>query len=431
MSKWTHHWLRIYCWSGVLLITLLYPLLHTEKYLAKGFTYAVMAFLLLGAIVGWHRLWQQLDRQTQTFLGLLLIWYIYLLLGGYGFSLAYPEADRRFYVASEILLKFLLPFLLLPFLYRCRVFNLEWFKGVVFLAALTATLVLAYDWGTGLPRGQRLAAGPIMYGNLAMLSGVLAALLALYDKRLVVRLALGVVALGSMAASFYSGTRGGWILLLSLPLLYGWTLKAQVDRRYVLAGGLGIILVFVATYLLDTPVKKRLDQAVYEVSRLISDEQYRQGSIGERVAMWEVAGSAFQSAPLTGIGLGNFYAYKKQMIEAGEAPANIMRYKHEHSLYMTLLGSTGLIGVLLFVGVFALLWSRFKKAALAGRSPTSKLLGQMGLIVLLAYLDFGLSESYLFTHRGAAAFFFLITVLLFLISRTEAKPSPALTGSSS
>ena len=275
-----------------------------------------------------------------------------------------------------------------------------------------------YDLGTGHARYDRLFGAPIIYGDLALLTGILLLVAAWFEKGCLLRMLMVLLGGVGVAASLYSGSRGGWILLLTLPFIFMVGRTWHIRWGIMLGWFLGMVIVFAALYVSVPPIKQRLDLVVQDIKSLINKpDAYHCSSIGARISMWKIGLHAVREYPWTGIGLGSFYAYKKQFLERNKGPKCLLRYKHEHSMYMTALVSTGIIGSIFLGALFWGLYTFFRH-----RMTMTKDHGWIalsGLVLLLAYLDFGLSESFLFTHVGSAAFFLLSALFIHFLSQQD------------
>ena len=413
--------LSIAGWGVLCLATLaFYPVLLTEYHVAKGYTYFLflvgLLFVLFKRLSGSHPAEHE-QPPERLFLFWILLYVFYVYLTGYWGQQAIGHGDTLFSVASETLVKFMLPLVLIPLFHFLKV-GLRFYRALVILAGMVILATFMYDLGTGHARYSRLFGQPIVYGDLAMLTGVLLLVTAWFEKGCLLRMLMILLGTAGVAASLYSGSRGGWILLLTLPLIFVVGRSWRTRWGIMLGWFVGMTIIFAALYVSVPAIKQRLDLAVHDFKGLIDKpDVYHCSSIGARISMWRIGLQAVREHPWTGIGLGNFYAYKKRFIEKNGVPKCLMRYKHEHSMYMTALVSTGVLGSamlgLLFWGLYLFFRNRISL------SSDHVLIALSGLVLLLAYLDFGLSESFLFTHVGSAAFFFLASLFIYLLSRRD------------
>jgi len=380
-----------------------------ENYFSKGYVYfAFLVFLPFAVYYTWISDGKD-PVPVRLLLSLVFVIVVYILVSGYIGQLVWGEEKTRFAVTGELMVKFMLPFVLYPVFSEFRVDG-NFVRSAIILSGFSLYTAMGYNLAINADRDHILFGGPIIWGNLALMTGLFAFILARHEHSVSNRWVLAGVAVVGLFASFYSGTRGGWIVLLTVPFFYLFLFaeKRKVFKRVLLIIAL-IVFFSLVLYIFIPWVHDRINHAVTDIKWIFAGDF--SGSIGMRFLIWWAALKAFMSSYFMGVGMGNFYAFKAQLISQGELPSMIMRFKHEHSMYMTIVGSLGIIGVILFSVLFIFLFRSFKNLL---ESPQTFIWGEMGLILLLAYLDFGLSESYLFTHIGAAAFFFWVTLLLYL-----------------
>lgn len=371
-------------------------------------TGAVNLLLLASFIIAMlhYRLYKILGTEEKKLI--LLSSSIFLYTVGTGFFLQ-MESNSRYVMAIEYQLVLLLP---LSIIYSIRSgwlkADFETFKTAIAVAAVIAGLCAFYDMATGIAdRYARLHGQPIVYGDLSMLFGLISLVLWLDEsqnnrKKI---LYLSAFVLGSVG-SLYSGSRGGWIGLPMVAWLF-WKWKI-IDRRLMIRFFLIAATVTIALALSENPVKHRIFEAISDL-RL-----YNQGDsstpIGTRFEMWKVAWQGFLASPVFGIGLGEFYAYKMEMIRAGFTPDYVMKYKSPHNEYFNILFSFGAIGIVLYGWLFGWLWKVFSQLVEAGKDKAVN--GRIGQLVMIAFLDFSLSEVMVSTKLGGAVFYLLCSVLI-------------------
>lgn len=410
--------LKILHWYFIFICVLaLLPSLFVDKHFAKGsLHFFFIALLPIAVYFNNSKRCSVYTKSEKIWLSLILIYVFYLYISGYYGQFLYDPLESRFFVTTDLLIKFLFPLILIPALYYIK-FDYKTFLSIIFISALATTLVLAYDLGSGNIRGSRLSGAPIIYGNLSMLIGVLAVSIVIFSNEKLdffYKLALTIVGFLAIIASLYSGSRGGWLLLLTVPFVFYVYISDKNFRKWVLVSYLIVLLLFIIGIYLEPTLQYRILDGYHEIAKIsLAPFEYHAGSIGNRWEMWKASILIFLENPLFGVGLGNFYAAKLEFINQGLVNEGIIRYKHAHSMFATVLVSTGIIGIILITFIFAWLFNLYRKAA--ANSGTESIVGKMGIITLLAYIDFGLSESFIFTHLGAGAFFFLNSLYIYLI----------------
>ena len=269
------------------------------------------------------------------------------------------------------------------------------------------------------PRG---ATHPILFGNLSLAMGVMAfAGIAYFRKSGSWQIILPVTALiMGIAASFLSGSRGGWIALPALIIFSLWFVRSAIPRKLLLA----VAIVAIATPLLayvvpQTGVAKRIDQTLTNIktySDSAIDSPYRATSVGARFEMWQAAWEIFVNSPMTGVGWGNYQVNAQKMVDQGLRHPKAAIIGHPHNEYLSVLASGGLLG---FLALILLLVIPLRQFLLATRTDLASLrsLGIAGVMLVIAYAHFALSEAIFERSLPVTFFSFYIALLTALIVR--------------
>lgn len=395
----------------VLLILLFLPSLVAGKYIGKGYEHFLLFIGIFSVLyTNWKGVLYASSEERLVLFGVLA--YLLALTGFF-----YQDSElTRFAAAMDNFLKALIPLVLFSLLYVAKVKKINvifWGCGLATVVAAVMTWVAILQ---GLPRGGgALHGAAIIFGNLAMLFGVLSFVFATYylkHKLFFLFLFFGLL---GVSASLFSGTRGGWIVLVTLPfVLIPFIPKSFRLKTVMVIVGTALLLLSVL-FFTDNSIKNRLFEAYSEISQMLSSGSFSAGSLGIRLELWNASFMAFLSSPLFGIGVGEFYAFKHGLFESGKIPENILTFKHSHSEYFSILSNMGLVGVVFYTVFFIWLWRNFLKAAYS-KIKEVRLLGLAGISTIVCYLDFSLSESFFSSHLGAGAFYFLMTLFIYFIN---------------
>jgi O-antigen ligase len=325
--------------------------------------------------------------------------------------------------------RFLAPILAIPaYLYFKQYLKNE---AYIWLGLITGALiagVIAYFQVLGLsycpiktPRATGIV-HPIIFGDLALLMGVMSlAGLGWFKniKQWMVILPVLAVAAG-MLASALSLVRGGWIslpLFLLIFILYS-------ARRLSMKINLLILGIFVLTigtiYLIpQTGVQNRIDSSVANVeayfdSQKISDRA-RHTSVGARFEMWRVAWIMFTENPIFGIGWGNFIEKNDELIAKGLSTKHISVFYHPHNQFISALAKGGVLGGVAVIIFYLFPAIAFYKVIGKSRNPEYHRIALAGLILVIGYIGFSLTESILERSRSIIFFSFYLAVFMALV----------------
>ncbi|NEV60650.1 O-antigen ligase family protein [Thiorhodococcus minor] len=330
---------------------------------------------------------------------------------------------------------FLAGVFLIPFLVAARVRPI-WFWGAVAAAALLSGLYAywevhalgpAFEQATGLDyRAGGSKGKQIPFGDIATLAAVLSALAACvyYPRRRLLAALFVIAALGGSYASFASGTRGAWlffptgILVIALYLMQ----RYPAHRRQLLAALAALALAAGIALVQSEQIRDRFATAIAEVTSYAEGDGVQPGnSLGERFEMWRAAWMAFEGHPWLGIGVGQLNAHFKQAADDGLISQAIVAFNdgeghtHAHNDYIHALATRGLIGLGSLLLLYLVPLGIFARTALMQPDPGLRAIGYAGILTILAYTQFSLTDSILLM-RITAGYFVLLTCWLLAMS---------------
>ena len=265
---------------------------------------------------------------------------------------------------------------------------------------------------------------PILFGDLALTLGLVAVATRPLADRIASRSrTIASVAAVSLAvvASVLTQSRGSWIagpaLLVVLALQY----RDSLSPRSATAFGLVIAfaITFAAVSHSGAPVRY-LENGVGDTMAYIvgpRDLEVRSTSIGARFEMWRSAAGGFRSEPIFGIGWGNLRDRFNADVDAGVRVPRIAQYNHAHNQFISSTASGGVVGLAALLALFGVpAWMFFR--ALLDRDPQIVALGAAGLIVVVGFALFGLTEAILETASPAVFFASTVALLVGQLDRT-------------
>ncbi len=202
------------------------------------------------------------------------------------------------------------------------------------------------------------------------------------------------------AGIFLSYTRSVWMgAALGLIVLMLTTLRGQ--WRTAVVGTVVVSAALVASTNFDS---------ILAFNRNDNSAAQTRGSVSIRGTFAYVSWLMFQDQPLLGVGFGQFPTAKLPYLSDRSSDLNleaIRPYVH-HNMLLSVLTEVGLIGLLMFVGVFVY-WAigawRLRQAA--GAPPWARQQGPMLLAVLAAYLCQALFHEMSFTPLDHGLVFFV------------------------
>lgn len=253
----------------------------------------------------------------------------------------------------------------------------------------------------------------IQFGNISMLTGLFCvagiAWACTRSNKLgwVVWLALG--ALGGIAGSLFSGSRGGWIGLPLIALVFFRVYHQYFSLRFkVLLSGTVVALAVLIYCIPQLGVQQRVHEAIQNVTL------YAQGnsntSVGARFEMWKGASQLFIEKPFFGWGKEQYKPAMITLAEQGKAHPVVKLFDHPHNELLNNAAKKGIVGILALLFLYFVPLRLFAPG-LRAESLTQRSLATAGFLLPVAYIDFGLSQAF-FTHNsGVMVYAFWLVVL--------------------
>jgi len=284
----------------------------------------------------------------------------------------------------------------------------EWFWVGVFVGSMGAAAIAFYQrFGLDILRAQGFQVA-IMFGDIAMALGLMA--LASIDRFSRTRWALFPYAafLSGAAASVLSGSRGGWIaLVFSFVPLYSYG-SAAMKRRIAVVVAASAVLFVGGYFVPESNIRHRIAEAEVEISRYNASGA-ADTSIGARFEMWKGAWKMFSAHPLFGVGRANYHRALNELVDRGELSEPVRNYYHAHNEMLNALATEGMVGGLTLAFLYAAPMAFFMRCL--RRDGTAKPYALAGLLLVLSFIDFGLTQVLFAHHVGAAFYALTISVL--------------------
>ncbi len=294
-----------------------------------------------------------------------------------------------------------------------------WWLGLTLGALLAGVYALGFTLtGQTSAYGARVdgPTNPIYFGGLALAFGLmLIPRLMDGDTGPAVRWLVLLAITLAFVANALSGARGAWPAVPIVLLMFAWTLGAGQPFR--LRFGLPVLLIGLIVGIAATAmvtINARHAETIAEIV-MLAHGQETIGAIGQRLAMWDLAGSLIASNPLWGVGPGVFAESLQQAVDSGRLDVEFERYRHPHSQYLSALlisGLPGLISLLALFGSALVLFARTGHIAGWPRSP----LAWAGLVAIGVIGTMALTES-IFERNAGVVWFGLLTAVLAALAR--------------
>jgi O-antigen ligase len=310
-------------------------------------------------------------------------------------------------------LRHLLIIPLLLFIRRLDDLEAAWWHGLT----IGALLAGGYAWWFFLTGQigefeQRVGGptNPIYFGGVVLAMGLML-IPRIQDPGLatITRMIALIALLMACSASALSGSRGAWLALPVIVVLYLMTLGSFQPLRWRL--GLPLALLILGSVVLASPIAPMSERAAAGISDLAALVQGEpaEDTLGRRANMWAIAGEMIAERPLTGSGPGAFHEALLEAIEEGRIDETYQHYRHPHSQYLSALTDAGIPGLLALLILGVLVFRRHLKLWRTGLEST-RLLGWTGMVSIVVLATMALTES-IFERNTGIIWFSLFTAL--------------------
>jgi len=342
-------------------------------------------------------------------------WLIMLALLSYFFvnavlNLAHQAPGREYDAPLRFLLA--IPALLLLRAYPPRPAAL-WAGAAI--GAVGAGLLSLWQWladGAERPGGST---NPIQYGNIAALLAILAtcglarAIRLQHALRWKLLYAAGVIA--GLMATLLSGSRGSWLAVPVCTLMATWLLLRAGYTRLVLQLSVAALAVLAGLALLpQSPLSARMRLALAETDGYVQRAD-AQSSVGARLEMWRIGRQLAPQHPLMGWGKQGMMEAKHALVVQGQASPSVDDHTHLHNEYLDALVKRGIPGLAALLILYLLpLWLLHRRLRLAAGFE-ARLAATAGVMLVLSYLAFGLTQAFLTHNNGVMLYAFLCSIL--------------------
>jgi ADP-heptose:LPS heptosyltransferase/O-antigen ligase len=268
------------------------------------------------------------------------------------------------------------------------------FLGLCVTTLLAAAMAAWQVFSGQMDRAIGLTHHTFTFGNLALVSGLMAACgMSFFRDRRLARIdwlpAAALVA--GMLASVLSGSRGSWLALplVLLPLTtYG---RRLYGKRLMLMLGLMLGLLALAFAIPATGMAQRVGEVLVEAQRYFAAGDVS-NVVGVRLELWRASLMMFAEHPLLGVGREGFDPALQALAASGRLqPLPPMQYANSQNDLLFCLSSGGLLdaSLLLLMYIAPL---RYFMGELRRPDQGQHGLALAGMVLVAAFIGFGLTD---------------------------------------
>jgi len=308
----------------------------------------------------------------------------------------------------------------IPIMWLCmrRPPRLSWLWAGVAAGAIASVGVTLWQrhW-EGISRATGFVTSAIPYGDIGLMMAILCAAALFWctdGTRKRTRLWFCVLGLGVASGLFScvaSETRGAWIAVPPVAVIFCVAFGRRRDLWRLLGAGVAIVAVVAAVFVAipDTGLKARTFEAVREVQMYLQKRDSGT-SVGARLEMWRMAIENIPKKPLLGWNYEEYEAEVRREAIKNKADPFVMTLANTHNNYLEVWLHQGLFGLLALLGLYAYALRGFcRRLRHPGR--TVRVLAVCGASVMISFFLFGLTQVILGRNNGVL--FFLVSLAVF------------------
>jgi len=335
------------------------------------------------------------------------------------------------YHGMKMLGKFIYLLMVIPayFYFKTVRIKAEWVWYGLVVGAVVSALVGIFEVATdtykpGYIGRAKGATHPIIFGDLALIIGVMSlAGLGWFKSQGRWYALLPVVALCSgLLASILSQSRGGWVAIPFLTIVFLRFSSIHLSKLKILIGLVAVIGVFIAAYQVpQTGVKVRADRTINNIHNYITAKEMKMAggtSVTSRFEMWQASWSIFLDNPLVGVGWGHYQKNAKELVARGERNHSAANWSHPHNQFISAMVNGGVFALFAILMLFFIPARMFYQACKSpDKSDDARSMALAGLLLMVGFAIFNMSESFL--ERSRTVTFFIFYLALFMAGIRE------------
>lgn len=392
------------------LALILYPATVLSIPNMNGLISGLLSLAGIVLIIKQHRIRTQASRDEMLFYFALSSFFLVTLIATLSASFQYGATGKFLHLLLAIPLYVYL---------RHTGIKLQYFWYGLVAGAFVATAIAINEvWIDGASRARGLT-HPIIFGDIALTLGCMSmAGIGWFKSRATWQTIFPLFALtGSLLASALAASRGSWVAIPFLVIIFFWYIKSHFTAK--LKGVFIALLIVVLGSIYAVPqtnVSNNIERTIHNL-KLYSESEINtnllsQNSVGSRLEMWQAAWTMFIEKPFSGIGWGNYREHAQTQVDQGFRNVAASAFPHPHNQYLSVLANGGIISFIGLLFVFLIPVRIFVKHIKRPKYEEVRRLAFAGLVLIVAYMSYGLSEVVLERSRPINFFAFYLAVIM-------------------
>ena len=240
------------------------------------------------------------------------------------------------------------------------------------------------------------------------------------DKKLVFLPLFGFMC--GLLAAFFSGTRGSVITIPFLTIVFIFQIKRHLSsfNAKIVIASIAAIFVFLLFLFPHTHLSERFEKGLDEARYYIKNHECVEcigKSDAHHLRMWIEALKIIKAHPLAGVGPKGYRKIVTARINNHEIAPGIERFKTPHNMYLTMMTSYGIIGLIIILAFYLVPLSAILYAIKNSREkPDLKDISYCGLFLIVGYMLFSMTGM-LFIRNMLIAFYIIMLAAVLSVNR--------------
>ncbi|MBV6307088.1 O-antigen ligase family protein [Candidimonas humi] len=294
----------------------------------------------------------------------------------------------------------------------------SWIWAGVALGAIASVGITLWQrhW-EGVDRATGFVTSAIPYGDIGLVMAMLC-VAALFSRPATgtgrtwpwsCMLGLGVAA--GLYSCVASETRGAWIAVPPVAVIFCVAFGRRRDLWRLLGAGLAVVALLAAVFVMmpDKGLKERSFEAVHEVQMYLRDRNSGT-SVGARLEMWRMAIENIPKKPVLGWNYAEYEAEVHRETVKNKVDPFVATLANTHNNYLEACLHQGVFGLLVLLALYAYTFGGFcRRLRHPGRNV--RIPAVCGASVVVSFFIFGLTQVILGRNNGVL--FFLVSLAIF------------------
>ncbi len=290
------------------------------------------------------------------------------------------------------------------------------FKVLQFAFPVAAILGLLLAQDSSMRLDSRItirSLDPIHFGDFELVLGALSFFsIGWFGRDRPALVILKLIGLGAgLAASFVSGTRGGWLAIPVFLAVFIYFNAKRMSLKIVAASATALVLGIMLLYWLYPTFEQRVD--AFKSDLVMFNQGNRDTSTGVRLQLYGAALDVVSKRPVFGAGPDGFAAEMQPMMESGKITrlAAALGRGEVHNDILSKTVGMGIFGLAAMLAIYIVPFRMFWRAARSAVAPARQA-AILGIVFVSGFFVFGLSVEILNLTMAVAFYSFTIAVLL-------------------